>query len=402
MADRRRANAPPGGTAAPVYASSLTGKAILSARGTRAPSEIRNIFLKIGLTPSASGSAYLEHESSSDQSKSLASSVPSLKLSCTVHGPRPLPRSAPFSPQLLLSTRIKFAPFASRSRRGYVPDASERDLAAHLETALRGVLIGERWPKSGVEIVITVLEGEEDSGENGQTSGWAMMSILSGCITVASAALVDAGIDCVGLVTGGVAAIVRQPFGLTKLVMDPCPSDHEDIVAACVVGYLQSSDEVTEMWTKGHIARASSGKETSDLGFNSLVDHAVEAAIAARRVLVVNWNAVGTELNLKPATAAMRLTSLTKAIEATQSTNAADSPSDQAPTQAVEGAKAKKSTAGKAGAEVGSKKRKNEDKATSSKKKMKTNDEAAEEVAENVAEKDIKVEEDAEEESAGF
>ena len=83
-----------------------------------------------------SGSAYFELETSTPTtaSKSLASKAPALKLTCTVHGPRPLPRSAPFSPQLLLSTRIKFAPFAARQRRGYVPDAGERDLVAHLET----------------------------------------------------------------------------------------------------------------------------------------------------------------------------------------------------------------------------------------------------------------------------
>ena len=76
---------------------------------------------------------------------------------------------------------------------------------------MRGVLIGERWPKSGVDVIITVLESEEDcqedgliaqaSGEPGPSSGWVMMSVLSGCITVASAALADAGIDCVDIVT---------------------------------------------------------------------------------------------------------------------------------------------------------------------------------------------------------
>lgn len=112
------------------------------------------------------------------------------------------------------------------------------------------------------------------------------MSILSGCITVASAALVDAGIDCVDLVTGGVAAIVRQPSGRMELVLDPHASDSDEIIAACVIGYLQSTEEVTEVWTKGNLARTSSGKESRVLGFTSLVDHAVEAASAARRVLV--------------------------------------------------------------------------------------------------------------------
>ena len=85
-----------------------------------------------------------------------------MKLTCTVHGPRPLPRSVPFSPTIILTTHVKYAPFASRQRRGYIRDASERDLAVHLETAIRGVIIGDRWPKSGVEVIITILEGEED------------------------------------------------------------------------------------------------------------------------------------------------------------------------------------------------------------------------------------------------
>lgn len=237
-----------------------------------------------------------------------------LKLSCTVHGPRPLPRSASFSPHLLLYTHVKLTPFAARKRRGYVRDASERDLSVHLETALRGVIIGERWPKSGLEIIITVLEGEEDSlwnkdgdsiGEGcSRTGGWGMMSILSGCITVASAALADAGIDCVDLVTGGVAAVVRNPLArvpeargnhrakkaeagtTTQVILDPCPSEHPDIGASCFVAYLQSRDEITEIWAKGEALSPEISLGTDQIGFNSLIDQATEAAKAARLVLI--------------------------------------------------------------------------------------------------------------------
>ncbi|KAL2039977.1 hypothetical protein N7G274_007380 [Stereocaulon virgatum] len=291
--DRRRVNGPPGGTAPPVYLP--PGRTAAAPGRTRGPNEIRKIFLKTGLTPSAAGSAYLELETPSiNHSNSLLDRTPALKLTCTVHGPRPLPRSSPFSPRLLLSTRVKFAPFAARQRRGYIPDSGERDLAAHLETALRGILIGGRWPKSGVDVIVTVLEGEEDcprdalatGNQNGRTGGWGMMSILSGCITVASAALTDAGIDCVDIVTGGIAAIVRQPAAPAQLVLDPCPPDHEEIIAACVIGYLQSRDEVTETWAKGNITALSDGKGTTKMGFDTLIDHAVEAAMAARRVLV--------------------------------------------------------------------------------------------------------------------
>ena len=169
----------------------------------------------------------------------------------------------------------------------------ERDLGVHLETALRGVVIGERWPKTACEVVITVLEGEDDrwwgddktgsSADTGKLGGWGMMNVLAGCITAASAAIVDAGIDCVDLVAGGVAASVQdgetkqesEESGKGVVVMDPCPSEHKAVNAACVVGYLQSRDEVTELWLKGDAGSSS----------EHLIDQAVQAATLTRTVL---------------------------------------------------------------------------------------------------------------------
>ena len=138
-----------------------------------------------------------------------------------------------------------------------------------------------------MDIFVTVLEGEEDCPRQALAEDrWSLMSILSGCITVASAALADAGVDCVDLVTGGVAAITRQPAAPMQLVLDPSPSDSEEILAACVVAYLQSRDEITEIWAKGDITVLSNGKGTKPMGFETIVNSAVEAAVGARRVLV--------------------------------------------------------------------------------------------------------------------
>lgn len=171
----------------------------------------------------------------------------------------------------------------------------ERDLAVHLETALRGVILADRWPKSGVDVVVTVLEGEEDAwwgdgvgsgGRENAVGGWGLMTMIAGCITASSAAVVDAGIDCVDLVVGGVAAVPGEgKMALVKgeaegkevSVLDPCPAEHEALKAACVVGYLASRDEVTEMWLKGN---------TTAEGTEALVDQAVQAAVMARTVLV--------------------------------------------------------------------------------------------------------------------
>lgn len=191
----------------------------------------------------------------------------------------------------MLSTHVKYAPFATRKRRGYLRDSSERDLGVHLETALRGVIIGDRWPKSGVEVIITILEGEEDQwwgddkGQGSVTAGeWGMMSVLSGCITVASAAIADAGIDCVDVVSGGVAAVVRSSAKQTSLVLDPVPSEHQEILAASVVAYLPSRDEITDLWVKGDIGHDSRSSGSST--YESLADNAVQAALGSHRVLV--------------------------------------------------------------------------------------------------------------------
>lgn len=194
-----------------------------------------------------------------------------------------------------------------RTRRGYLKDSSERDLAVHLEAALRGVIIGDRWPKSGVEVIITILEGEEDQwwgsvqGRNGAEGQWGMMSVLCGCITVASAAIANAGIDCVDMVSGGVAALVRQSGQISPptLVLDPVPSEHQEVLAACMIGYLPSRDEITDLWVRGDMSTVASDGQTEDwTTYDELTDGAVQAALGAHRVLSAALRE-SAEINLK-------------------------------------------------------------------------------------------------------
>jgi len=301
MTDRRRINGPPSGTRPPVFAPS-TGTAAESPKRMRRPTELRKIFLKTGLIPSAAGSAYLEIEPERPPpTKPLIAPSSALKLTCTVHGPKPLPRSTPFSPNLLITTHVKYAPFAARRRRGYIRDASERDLGVHLETAIRGAIIAERWPKSALEITVTVLEAEDDRWW-GNVSGsydasWGMMNVLAGCITAASAAIADARIDCLDLVVGGVAALVREEVSQTEghavdgspiLVLDPDPSEHRSIVSTCVIAYMPGRDEITELWLKGDAGDAlevALSEDDKRSGHEALIDGAVDTARRVHSVL---------------------------------------------------------------------------------------------------------------------
>ena len=206
-----------------------------------------------------------------------------LKLSCTVHGPRSLPRSSTFSPHIILSTHVKFAPFATKQRRGYLRDPTERDLSMHLEAALRGAIIADRWPKSGVDIIVSIIEGDQDREASGFQGDEALdlMNTLSGCITVASAALADAGIDCVDTVAGGVAALVRDSAeDKPRIVVDPVPSEHDRIEASCCVAYLPTRDEITNLWFKGDMPDSAMGT------YMELVQQGILASQTANRILV--------------------------------------------------------------------------------------------------------------------
>lgn len=139
-----------------------------------------------------------------------------------------------------------------------------------------------------------MLEGEESAwwgdGSGGRTDeglagGWGMMTILAACITASSAALVEAGIDCVDLVTGGVAALIpsskpksdeSEEEQESQVIVDPSPAEHLELSAACVVGYMASRDELVEVWLRGDASAAQTER---------VIDSAVEAAAGPRRVL---------------------------------------------------------------------------------------------------------------------
>lgn len=243
--------------------------------------------LETGIVSAASGSAYYELRGQNSNTASLVPTSSTVKLSCAVHGPKPLPRNANFSPNLQLNATVKYAPFATRTRRGYIRDATERDLSIHLENALKGLILPDRWPKSSVDVSILVLEGEDNEDMVlGQTMGAVagqvgLMNLLAGCITVATAALLDAQIDCLDVMAGGVAATVKEGSSEIK-ILDPSPAEHEQLLSACVVGYLDGRDEVTEVWTTGAVSESGSGGAGR---FDELMDSAVGAAKAASVVL---------------------------------------------------------------------------------------------------------------------
>ncbi|KAF3903007.1 hypothetical protein ABW20_dc0108108 [Dactylellina cionopaga] len=298
--DRRRNNPPSHGTTPPVFLST-SSDSIKREQPSRPPNEIRKIFLRTGLISSVTGSSFLE--------------IAPLKLSVSVLGPRPLPRtsSTPFAAQAIITTEVKFAPFASTVRRGYLRDSSERDLGSRLYQALVGAIRRELYPKSRIEVVVTILDSEDEGDEvntvymeEGKTTTsepkfWdagraerALGVVLAGCITAASAALADAGIEMFDLVSGGVASVFVDEAGgkgkgkgsgdvINKLyVRDPSamPLEGKTPQATCVLGYMAARDEISELWISGKL-----GTKNGTAEMDELVDEAIAAARSSRGVL---------------------------------------------------------------------------------------------------------------------
>ena len=219
--------------------------------------------LKTSLTPPATGSAFLE-----------LSAPSTLKLTASVYGPRPLPPTAVFSPHARIAAELKFAPFSTLgARRGYVRDALERDLSAQLQVALSRAIKTSAYPKSGIDVFVTVLDCEGAIDDD----GLGAMQALAGAITCASAAVADAGIECVDLVSAGIAAVVEDAGGEGVItVLDPSPLDGYDIKAAALVAYMAGRDEVSLLWVRG---------EVEGNVFDGVVDSAVQVATGVRAVV---------------------------------------------------------------------------------------------------------------------
>ena len=169
-----------------------------------------------------------------------------------------------------------------------MPDPVERDLVSYLETALRSALLAERWPKSGLDVVITILDGEEEAAyvSNLAARDWGFMNVLSGCINVASAAIADAGVDCIDLIAANAAvSIVQRDATRPSFLLDPCPSDGDVIQDLCVVAYSQARDEVTLVWTRTETPLIN-GRSHNTVQTEDLLNNAIEAASAVRLVIV--------------------------------------------------------------------------------------------------------------------
>lgn len=185
---------------------------------TQPPTSIRPIFIRTGPVANANGSAFLEISAApSAVTTPLVDASDVIQVQVSVHGPRPIRGS--FIETGLFSVEAKLSAFnvhsldptvaqsasatssagASAASRPNGTSSLERTVAAFVESSLTPAVRLEQYPKSGIDVFVTILR----AGRN-------QKALQAACVNAATVALVDAGIALRDLVTCGAAILSRK------------------------------------------------------------------------------------------------------------------------------------------------------------------------------------------------
>lgn len=234
--------------------------------------EVRKIFLKRGLEKDSNGSAYLEAGDHIIQ--------------VSVFGPKPI--RGIFSERGSLSVECKFLPYIAQpgemKYNGKMPRSNynartsltmvEHKLSNYLETTLLPSIILERYPKSSIEIFVTVLSTSSDDG-----TGKSILNLANWIVVCASLALVDSQIELKDIVSSGHA---RLNHSNGKIILDPLFDSHDDDrFTECLVSSMNlRNDEIIGFWIDGEWK----GLEEEN------IDNLVEEALKVSKLVRSNIN----------------------------------------------------------------------------------------------------------------
>jgi len=121
-------------------------------------------------------------------------------------------------------------------RYALVKDAEDRSLAVSIHQAIASSIRLELFPKSTIDVFITIIENDGIEG-----------CIASGSVA-ASTALADAGIEMLGLVTACSAAIVGDDIHL-----DPSEAEARASSGTVILACMPALDRITSIWQSGHM-----------------------------------------------------------------------------------------------------------------------------------------------------
>ncbi|KAK9243689.1 3' exoribonuclease family, domain 1-domain-containing protein [Lipomyces tetrasporus] len=244
------------------------------------------IYLRASLLPDATGSAYIEHQ----QSKILA----------LVNGPRS--QKGSFSPTAKLVVDVKFLPFSSDAhvlgiqQGGGYTTSLERTLADFIYASLVPSIRLGQYPKSGISVSIVVISGPP-------VWNGLVKQIGASCVTAASVAVVDAGIEVFDIVTAcavkfRMGAEEQTEIDLDERAFDQNCADYGNkmnigesagasqpqSIGRGVVSYMASRDEISGFWIDDESQERTVGEATSSMEGASLIQVLKIACDGAKEV----------------------------------------------------------------------------------------------------------------------
>jgi exosome complex component MTR3 len=171
----------------PLRRAAADSSAVSSARGARDPRMFRSMHAKVGVVSRAVGSAYIESGGT--------------KIICAVYGPRQTERAL-YSEQGRIRCDVRYTSSTTPEPERHKRTTEEKEPSQQMQRALEVCVRLEKYPKSVIDIFVTVLDS--DGG------------VLPLAITCGSLALAHAGIEMFDLVAAcSVASIDRQ------ILLDP-------------------------------------------------------------------------------------------------------------------------------------------------------------------------------------
>ncbi|CCA73082.1 hypothetical protein PIIN_07036 [Serendipita indica DSM 11827] len=222
-------------------------------RDGRASEDLRPIFLTTGLVSQANGSAYIE--------------TGNTKIACAVYAPRQL-KNTQYSDIGRLNVEVKFAPFSSVRRRAHLRDVEDRTIGQLVHQSLLPAIQLHLFPKSSIDVFITVIENDG----------------LEGCVAsasiAASTALADAGIEMDGMVVACCAALYKD-----RIWMDPVTSERLAARGALLLAGIPALGTITNIWQSGNVTTKEALQciEVCYAQFKDIHDVVVEAIKQSKR-----------------------------------------------------------------------------------------------------------------------
>lgn len=232
MSDRRRILGPAGAKIPVLGVSSdaSVAPAPLPAE-SRSAAGVRRFFLKSGLTKNANGLAYLE--------------VGDAIVEVSVFGPRPI--RGLFVDKALFSVDCKFLPYISQPQEKVYNGPSqhqngrpgltaiEHKVASFVETAFLSALLLQKYPKSTIDVFITVI------AYNPQTL--SLLNLMAWAVNCTSVAMVDAALEMRDVVSAGHVAVCGDAHAVDS---------HLDSGSECVASYMaMQNNQVVAFWMEG-------------------------------------------------------------------------------------------------------------------------------------------------------